>query len=232
MAVQKTHGLWCADRALKVKMAEFEKVFGPKPRSRQVPPTRMAANESLMVTAGYQRTRSFAEVVRGRGIQTAAIRTIHAVRLGGERDMVLTFTSVEDMKVKFQEMQEWLNAWCESAHVWQHGLIWGVVDAIDDDTLRLNSLHCGKDQCVCQSNKWKNGVGSSSEASAEAQITDESSRYEEEDDDVEVQMDKKSDLWGDVEVQLGKKSDSWGDVAGVGLLFHLFLQMHWMGMID
>ncbi|GMP56130.1 hypothetical protein CsSME_00020718 [Camellia sinensis var. sinensis] len=326
MAVQKAHGLWCDDRALKVKMAEFEKVFGPKARSRQVPQTRMAANESLMVTAGYQRTRSFAEVVRGRGIQTATVRTIHTVeegngwlyesivarlkpsfsvvdfkeeivregfgdvkvRLGGGRDMVLTFTSVEDMKVKFQEMQEWLNAWCESAHVWRLGLvleqerhvwlscygvplnlwsfstfssigkIWGAVDAIDDDTLRLNSFHCGKvriattsmdtinhtinleckgtiypvrvceeqiivsktlqDQCVCQSNKWKNGVGSSLEASAEAQITDKSSRYEEEDDDVEVQMDKKSDLRGEVEVQLGKKSDSRGDVAGVGTI--------------
>ncbi|CAL5347681.1 unnamed protein product [Camellia sinensis] len=323
MAVQKAHGLWCDDRALKVKMAEFEKVFGPKPRSRQVPQTRMATNDSLMVTAGHQRTRSFAEVVRGRGIQTAAIRTIHVVeegngwlyesvvvrlkpslsvvefkeeivrqgfgdvkvRLGGGRDMVLTFTSVEDMNVKFQEMQEWLNAWCESAQVWRLGLvleqerhvwlscygvplnlwsfstfssigkIWGTVDAIDDDTIRLNSLHCGKvriattsmdsinhtinleckgtlypvqvceeqiiasktlqDQCVCQSNKWKNGVGSFSEASAEARITDKSSRYEEEDDDVEVQMDKQSELRGDVEVQLGKKSDLRGDVAGV-----------------
>ena len=152
--------------------------------------------------------------------------------------MVLTFTSVEDMKVKFQEMLAWLTAWCESAQVWRQGLapeqeryvwlscygvplnlwsfstfssigkIWGTVDAIDDDTIRLNSLHCGKvriattsmdsinhtinleckgtlypvqvceeqiiasktlqDQCVCQSNKWKNGVGSFSEASAEA----------------------------------------------------------------
>ena len=64
MAVQKAHGLWCDDRALKVKMAEFEKVFGAKPRSRQVPQTRTAANSSIMATAGYQKTRSFAEVVR------------------------------------------------------------------------------------------------------------------------------------------------------------------------
>lgn len=161
MAVQKAHGLWCDDRALKVKMAKFGKEFGPKPRSIQVSQTRKAANDNHMATAGYQRTRSLAEVVRGRGIQTAAIRTIHAVeegngwlyesvvarlkpsssvvnfkeeiirkgfgdvkvRMGGGRNMVLTFNSVEDMKVKFQKMQEWLNEWCESAHEWQHGLV-------------------------------------------------------------------------------------------------------------
>lgn len=99
--------------------------------------------------------------MRGRGIQTAAIRTIHVVeegngwlyesvvarlkpsfsmvnfkeeiarkgfgdvkvRMGGGKDMVLTFNSVKDMKVKFQKMQEWLNEWCESAHEWQHGLV-------------------------------------------------------------------------------------------------------------
>lgn len=51
MAVQKAHGLWCDDKALKVKMAEFGKEFGPKPRSIQVSLTRKAANDNHMATA-------------------------------------------------------------------------------------------------------------------------------------------------------------------------------------
>ncbi|KAL7220024.1 hypothetical protein ACSBR2_012981 [Camellia fascicularis] len=194
MAVQKAHGLWCDDRALKVKMAEFGK-------------------EEEIVRRGFGDIK---------------------VRMGGGRDMVLTFKSAEAMKDKFQKMQEWLNECI--------GKIWGALTDIDDDTLWLNSLYCGKikiattsmdsinhtinleckgkiypmrvceeqiivskplqDQCVYHFTEWKNGVKTFPEAIVEAQITDKSNKHEEEDDDVEV--------------QLGKKSDLRGDMAGVG----------------
>ncbi|GMQ03247.1 hypothetical protein CsSME_00049123 [Camellia sinensis var. sinensis] len=96
------------------------------------------------------------------------------VRWGGGRDVVLSFNSVTDMKDKLQRMQVWLKDWCDSVQEWRQGMVieqeryvwlscygvplnlwsfktfssigetWGAVLAIDEDTLRLNSLHCSK----------------------------------------------------------------------------------------
>ncbi|KAL7176401.1 hypothetical protein ACSBR2_029856 [Camellia fascicularis] len=73
IAVQKEHGLWCDDRALRVKMADFGKESGPQPRLNQAPQTRKVIAVNTTYTAGHHKNRSFAEVVSSRGVQTNAI---------------------------------------------------------------------------------------------------------------------------------------------------------------
>ncbi|GMP68894.1 hypothetical protein CsSME_00028347 [Camellia sinensis var. sinensis] len=193
MIVQKTNGLWCDDKALKFKMAKFGKKYDLKPRSVQVPQIRKAMDDNHTHNVGYQRNRSFAEVVRGRGVPTTTTKTIK-VRMGGRRDMVLSFKSVKAMKENFLKMQDWLNEWCESVLEWRQGIgkNWGVVIAIDDDTLRLNLLHYSK--CASHPTEWKNGRKTSLETIADDQITNKNRRHEEKDDDIEIQMGEKSDL--------------------------------------
>ncbi|KAI8001047.1 (-)-germacrene D synthase, partial [Camellia lanceoleosa] len=96
------------------------------------------------------------------------------VRMGGGRDMVLSFKLVETMKEKLLTMKDWLNDGYKSVLEWRQGISknWEVVIAMDDDTL----------------------LKSSSEEIADNQITDKSNRHKEKDDDVEVQIGKKSDL--------------------------------------
>ncbi|KAL7169865.1 hypothetical protein ACSBR2_034830 [Camellia fascicularis] len=127
MAVQKAHGLWCDDRALKVKMAKLGKEFILKPRSIQVPQIRKVINNH-MVNVGYQRTRSLAKTFEeGNGwlykTVVAKLKPSSSVvdfkkdivrrgfgdvkvRMGGGRDLVLFFKSVEDMKDIVQKMQD------------------------------------------------------------------------------------------------------------------------------
>ncbi|KAL7177969.1 hypothetical protein ACSBR2_031181 [Camellia fascicularis] len=80
MAVQKANGLWCDDRALKVKMAEFGKDYEPKHKSVQIPQLRMHKENNHMSNVAYQRKRSFAEMVKGSGAAPAEIITIKAYK--------------------------------------------------------------------------------------------------------------------------------------------------------
>ncbi|GMP50137.1 hypothetical protein CsSME_00016876 [Camellia sinensis var. sinensis] len=96
------------------------------------------------------------------------------VRLGGGRDIVLSFQSAVAMKEQLVSMKEWLYDWCESVLAWRQGMVfaqersvwlscfgvplnlwnnntftsigkvWGVVIGLDDDTTRLLSFQCGK----------------------------------------------------------------------------------------
>ncbi|KAL7246672.1 hypothetical protein ACSBR2_001723 [Camellia fascicularis] len=73
MAVQKANGLWCDDRALKVKMAEFGKEYDTKRRSIRGPPIRKVTEVNHMLTVGYQRKQTYAEAVRGRDDVTTTV---------------------------------------------------------------------------------------------------------------------------------------------------------------
>ncbi|KAL7204983.1 hypothetical protein ACSBR2_017996 [Camellia fascicularis] len=178
IAVQKAHGLWCDDRALRVKMADFGKESGPLPRSNQAPQTRKVIAVNTMHTIGHQRNRSFAEVVSGRGGQTNAIRTIKAYEEGNgllyESVVVRlkAFSSMdtfkEDITMRgFGEVKVRWRGWKRHGvplNLWSFttfrsiGETWGAVLAIDEDTLRLNSLHCGKVKIATSSMKPINHI--------------------------------------------------------------------------
>ncbi|KAI7979697.1 putative ribonuclease H protein, partial [Camellia lanceoleosa] len=133
------------------------------------------------------------------------------VRLGGGRDMVLSFQSAADKKDKLVRMKDWLNEWCESVLEWRQvplnlwsyntfsniGKNWGVVIGIDDDTLQLNSLQ-SYDRRVSQSNQWKDGEKCSSVEAKDEPILNKNSRHEEDEDDVEVQVNEALRSWCDV----------------------------------
>ncbi|CAL5354769.1 unnamed protein product [Camellia sinensis] len=212
MAVQKANGLWCDDKALKVKMADFAKDYGMKYKDGSTTQSRKFAEKPIRTHVGYQGKRSFAEVVSGKvaGSNTtctikayeegngwlyesviARLKPIHAVedfqkeiavrdlgevqvRVGGGRDLVLSFQSKEAMKEKLMIMKSWLNEWCDSVLEWKQGMsmaqerhvwlncygvplnlwncntfinigkAWGVVSALDEDTQNLNHFQYGK----------------------------------------------------------------------------------------
>ncbi|KAL7211177.1 hypothetical protein ACSBR2_014122 [Camellia fascicularis] len=73
MAVQKANGLWCDDRALKVKMVEFGKEYDTKRRSIRGPPIRKVTEVNHMPTVGYQRKQTYAEAVRARDDVTTTV---------------------------------------------------------------------------------------------------------------------------------------------------------------
>ncbi|KAL7263119.1 hypothetical protein ACSBR1_001323 [Camellia fascicularis] len=214
MAIQKANGLWCDDKALKVKMADYGKEYGTKHKAGPSMQTRKFAEEPNRTHVGYQGKRSFAEVVSGKaaGSNTSCIikaseegngwlyesviarlKPLYAVedfkkeiarrdlrevqvRVGGGRDLVLTFQSQEIMKEKLLSMKSWLNEWCDSVLKWKQGMsitlerhvclscygvplnlwscntfinigkIWGIVTALDEDTRNLNHFQYGKVQ--------------------------------------------------------------------------------------
>ncbi|KAF5950240.1 hypothetical protein HYC85_012233 [Camellia sinensis] len=214
MAIQKANGLWCDDKALKVKMADYGKEYGSKHKAGPSTQPRKFAAEPNRTHVGYQGKRSFAEVVSGKaaGPNTSCIikaseegngwlyesviarlkplfivedfkkelerRDLEEVqvRAGGGRDLMLTFQSQEIMKDKLLLMKSWLNEWCDSVLEWKQGMsitqerlvwlscygvplnlwscntfinigkMWGIVTAVDEDTLNLNHFQYGKMQ--------------------------------------------------------------------------------------
>ncbi|GMP23016.1 hypothetical protein CsSME_00000781 [Camellia sinensis var. sinensis] len=66
MAIQKANGLWCDDKALKVKMADYGKEYGSKHKAGSSTQPRKFAAEPNRTHVGYQGKRSFAEVVSGK----------------------------------------------------------------------------------------------------------------------------------------------------------------------
>ncbi|GMP92906.1 hypothetical protein CsSME_00042953 [Camellia sinensis var. sinensis] len=212
MAVQKAHGLWCDNRALKVKVADFgkEQLTNQRPRvawnekrtevSRSVAPAlaqggksyaqavsgkRMLPNTSLTInvaeagngwlyTSVIVRLKPLRNVVEFKQeLHNRRLGDIQ-VRDGGGRDIVISFASVEIMKEKLKSMKDWIHEWCESIKEWEKGMVieqervtwlacygvpmnlwnsitfkrigelWGVIVGIDDDTVSMQSLHCGK----------------------------------------------------------------------------------------
>lgn len=216
MAVQRANGLWCDDKALKVKMADFAKDYGMKYKAGSTMQSRKFAEEPTRTRAGYQGKRSFAEVVSDKLAGPNTTCTIKAfeegngwlyesviarlkpflaveafqkeiairdlgevqVRVGGGRDLVLSFPSKEVMKEKLMFMKSWLNEWCDSVLEWKQGMslaqerhvwlscygvplnlwncntfinigkVWGVVSALDEDTRNLNHFQYGKVKIV------------------------------------------------------------------------------------
>ncbi|KAL7183438.1 hypothetical protein ACSBR2_025778 [Camellia fascicularis] len=76
MALQKANRLWCDDKALKVKMAEFRKEYDKEQRKVQPLQQRRDKEDNQNVNATYQRRKSFADVVKGRVLQPSSIHTI------------------------------------------------------------------------------------------------------------------------------------------------------------
>ncbi|KAL7246161.1 hypothetical protein ACSBR2_001321 [Camellia fascicularis] len=54
MAIQKANGLWCDDKALKVKMADYGKEYGTKHKAGPSMQTRKFAEEPNRTHVGYQ----------------------------------------------------------------------------------------------------------------------------------------------------------------------------------
>ncbi|KAL7182727.1 hypothetical protein ACSBR1_041419 [Camellia fascicularis] len=86
------------------------------------------------------------------------------VRRGGGKDVVLTFKSVEDIKVRMEQLDVCLKEWCCSVMEWRRGLVldqkrtvwlccygfksigklWGEVVSIADETSCMKSFECGR----------------------------------------------------------------------------------------
>ncbi|XP_028070288.1 uncharacterized protein LOC114272780 [Camellia sinensis] len=212
MALQKANGLWCDDKALKVKMAEFRKECENKQSKSQQVQKRWVKEGIYSVHDTHQGRKSYADVVSGRDFQSTSGRTIKVqkvgngwlhesvvvrlkpifsvedfkeelqgrghgditVRVGGGRQLVLSFQSVEAMKEKLPFMKDWLTVWCESVEEWEDSMVleqvrqvwlscygvplvlwnnntfcsigkeWGEVLKLDEDTANLKAFHCGK----------------------------------------------------------------------------------------
>ncbi|KAL7213615.1 hypothetical protein ACSBR2_016195 [Camellia fascicularis] len=93
---------------------------------------------------------------------------------GGGKLMVITFNSKEELQSEFSRMKEWIYVWCDFVSKWKKdmaieqeravwlscygvpfnlwssitfrniGKLWGQVIGIDNDTLQMSSLQCGK----------------------------------------------------------------------------------------
>ncbi|GMP40867.1 hypothetical protein CsSME_00011156 [Camellia sinensis var. sinensis] len=76
MALQKANGLWCGDKALKVKMAEFRKEYETKQSKSQQVQKRWVKEGIHSVHDTHQGRKSYADVVRGRDLQSNSGRII------------------------------------------------------------------------------------------------------------------------------------------------------------
>ncbi|GMP91751.1 hypothetical protein CsSME_00042300 [Camellia sinensis var. sinensis] len=82
MAVQKAHGIWCDNRALIVKEAEFVKVKDEKRRPLNVPGGRRDMDSTNRVQNLAQGGKSYAQALSRRGLVTSASITINAFEEG------------------------------------------------------------------------------------------------------------------------------------------------------
>ncbi|KAL7193719.1 hypothetical protein ACSBR2_025357 [Camellia fascicularis] len=136
MAVQKANGLWCGDCALRVKMAEFGKDGNAKHKMTFAEVVRGRGAELLV-----NRTIKVYEEGNGWLYESAVLRLKASasvddfreelvrqgcgdiiVRLGGGRDIVLSFQSAVVMKKQLVLTKEWLYDWYELVIEWRQGL--------------------------------------------------------------------------------------------------------------
>ncbi|KAL7251601.1 hypothetical protein ACSBR1_013444 [Camellia fascicularis] len=135
IAVQKADGLWCDDKAIKVKSAEFTKderrsksyaeavqngsSYGKEEVYVQV---REVGNgwlyESLVVQLhNFFSFPAFNEKCRKRGLKELQVRA------GEGRIAMLSFPSVQDLKSKKESLKEWIFEWCGSMEEWLPGSV-------------------------------------------------------------------------------------------------------------
>ncbi|KAL7214842.1 hypothetical protein ACSBR1_027091 [Camellia fascicularis] len=82
MAVQKAHGLWCDNRALKVKEADFGKGKEVNQRSLKVPVRRWVSGSTSRVPNMVQKGKSYAQALSGKGLAHIASITLSAFEEG------------------------------------------------------------------------------------------------------------------------------------------------------
>ncbi|GMP52740.1 hypothetical protein CsSME_00018444 [Camellia sinensis var. sinensis] len=212
MALQKTDGMWCDDKALKVKMAQFGKEEAVKHNSAHPNVGRDDRGKSITVPGSHRRNMSYAQALREGGSKSKSTITVRALEegngwlyesvivrlksscsvtdfqkellirdlgvvkftIGGGRDVILSFNSVKMMQQEMMKMEGWIKDWTDSVKVWKQGMIldqerivwlscygvppnlwsfntfnsigrqWGQVIELDDNTLQLKNLQCGK----------------------------------------------------------------------------------------
>ncbi|KAL7254778.1 hypothetical protein ACSBR1_009009 [Camellia fascicularis] len=136
MALQKANGLWCDDKALKVKMAVFSKWRksyadvvrgrGPQPNSVRTIKVQKGANGWLLESAvvrlkPHLSVTEFQDELQRRGYGDIK------VRVGDGRQLVLSFQSVSDMSEKLSLMKDWLTNWCDSIEEWDESMAFDQV---------------------------------------------------------------------------------------------------------
>ncbi|KAL7217518.1 hypothetical protein ACSBR2_010884 [Camellia fascicularis] len=172
MAIQKANGLWCDDKALKVKKADYSKEYGTKQQAGPSMQPRKFAEKLNSSHVGYQRKRSFAEVVSGKasGSNSSCIIKAYEEGNGWLYESVIArlkpIYAVEEFKAEIvrrdlgevqgmsitQERKVWLSCYGVPLNLWSCntfiniGKMWGVVTALDEDTRNLNHFQCGKVQ--------------------------------------------------------------------------------------
>ncbi|KAL7228265.1 hypothetical protein ACSBR2_007052 [Camellia fascicularis] len=169
IAVQRADGLWCDNKALKVKGAEFEredhdqvkqpKRFNQRTKSMERIRNRDAQGGGILKRQDFGGLRSYTEAV-GKGVAQdreevvvqvseasngwlyeSLIIKLHTffsfsafkeecqkrgfqevkIRAGEGRIVILTFSSVTEMKRQKEELKEWIFKWCSSMEEWNTG---------------------------------------------------------------------------------------------------------------
>ncbi|CAL5378234.1 unnamed protein product [Camellia sinensis] len=212
MAIQKAHGIWCDNRALKVKIADFGQGKVENQQALITPDGRRGIVTTSRVPSMVQKGKSYAQVLGGQGLISNSSISIQVneegngwlyesvivrlkpqhlvvefeeelknrglgdvqIRVGGGRDIVLTFQTAGIMSEKLKALEGWIQSWSESVKVWQKGMVldqerfvwltcygvplnlwncktfsnigrsWGEVIGIDEDTSRMRSFQSGK----------------------------------------------------------------------------------------
>ncbi|XP_028101283.1 serine/arginine-rich splicing factor 2-like [Camellia sinensis] len=114
VAVQKADGIWCDNKSLKVRIAEFGS-DAQYPKKKEVRKGKIIQMEQRMhskLTSGGNGQRSFADLVQEeyikRGLKEVSMKD------GDGRIALLSFKSVEHLKEWKGRLEEWIYEWCES----------------------------------------------------------------------------------------------------------------------
>ncbi|KAI8006971.1 hypothetical protein LOK49_LG07G01623 [Camellia lanceoleosa] len=201
MAIQKIDGMWCDDKALKVKMAQFGKEEVVKHKSAQPNVGRDDRGNSIAIPGSHRgrstskptiTVKAFEEgngwlyesvIVRLKSScsvddfkKELLIKDLGDIKftIGGGKDVILSFNLVKMMQQELNKMEGWIKDWSDLVKVWKQGMSfdqerivwlsyygvppnlwsfntfnnigrqWGKVIGLDDDTLKLKNLQCGK----------------------------------------------------------------------------------------
>ncbi|KAL7250486.1 hypothetical protein ACSBR1_012489 [Camellia fascicularis] len=129
MVVVKADGLWCDNKALKVKKAEFKKGEYKQHVAATKGDNRMLQHQQrsfVQRRVDDVDRRSFAEVVKNgvnelkEEVDRRGVKDIR-VKVGGGRLAVLTFKSQQHKKNERLKLEEWMLEWCDSVTDWEQG---------------------------------------------------------------------------------------------------------------
>ncbi|KAL7231486.1 hypothetical protein ACSBR2_009690 [Camellia fascicularis] len=118
IAIQKANGVWCGDRTLKLKKADFERDKEPTHLRVvvQKPVRVMRSNGDVIKLRTHCSFDDFKTECQIRGLKDTQLRE------GSGRNAFITFNSKEDLKQLMNSSGDWIMEWCESIIEWNKGV--------------------------------------------------------------------------------------------------------------